>query len=326
MADKVFENIHRIVIPLPNSPLKEVNCYVIRDEGRDLIIDTGMNRPECRSAIESGLKELNVDLNRCDFFITHLHSDHMGQVPHLVTDDSTVYFNKIEAEMFQATRDKGGFGSRMAKFARLAGFSEDEVESTVESHPGLKFGAPESIDFKILGEGDYLDFGGYHFEVIHTPGHSPGHLCLYDADTKLMIAGDHVLGDITPNISAMSKKDNPLADFMRSLDKVRAYDVELALPGHRSLIHDFKGRVDELKDHHHERLDEVLTVMDGQQLSGYDIASRMKWRMRGKIWKDAGSTQKWFATGEAIAHLHYLQEKGAIAREERDGAALYSAI
>ncbi len=324
MVDKVFENIHRIEVPLSGSPLKSVNCYVIKDERRDLVIDTGMNRSECRSAMESGLKELNVDLNRCDFFITHLHSDHMGLVSHLATEGSTVYFNRIESNMIQTAKEQGGFGSRMMDFARLAGFSDAEVEDSLASHPGLKFQAPHSTEFKIMDEGDTLEIGGYHFECIHTPGHSPGHLCLYDADTKLMVAGDHVLGDITPNISAMTRDENPLDEFLKSLDKVYEYDVDLALPGHRSLIQDFRGRVEELKEHHHHRLDEVMSVLDGKALPGYDVASRMKWKLKADTWEDAAIMQKWFATGEAIAHLQYLEEKGTVATEDRDGVVLFS--
>ncbi len=324
MADKVFENIYQIEVPLPGSPLKSVNCYVIKDERRDLLIDTGMNRPECRAAIESGLKELDVDLNRCDLFITHLHSDHMGLVSHLATESTTVYFNRTEAKMIQTAKEQGGFGSRMMNFARLAGFSDAEVEDSLSKHPGLKFQAPHSTEFSILDEGDILDIGGYHFECIHTPGHSPGHLCLYDADTKLMVAGDHVLGDITPNISAMTREENPLSDFLRSLDKVYEYDVDLALPGHRSLIQDFRGRVDEIKDHHRQRLDEVLAILDGKTLSGYDVASRMTWNMKAHTWEDVGIMQKWFATGEAIAHLQLLEEKGAVASEDRGDTAFFS--
>jgi len=324
MADKVFENIYQIEVPLPGSPLKSVNCYVIKDERRDLLIDTGMNRPECRAAIESGLKELDVDLNRCDLFITHLHSDHMGLVSHLATESTTVYFNRTEAKMIQTAKEQGGFGSRMMNFARLAGFSDAEVEDSLSKHPGLKFQAPHSTEFSILDEGDILDIGGYRFECIHTPGHSPGHLCLYDADTKLMVAGDHVLGDITPNISAMTREENPLSDFLRSLDKVYEYDVDLALPGHRSLIQDFRGRVDEIKDHHRQRLDEVLAILDGKTLSGYDVASRMTWNMKAHTWEDVGIMQKWFATGEAIAHLQLLEEKGAVASEDRGDTAFFS--
>ncbi len=326
MVDRVFENIHRIEVPLPDNPLRSINCYVVKGDGRYLIIDTGMNRPECRSAIESGLKELDVDLTRCDFFITHMHFDHMGLVSHFASEGSTVYFNRVEAEMIRTMKKRGGFGPRMSDFARLAGFSDADFKDSTHRRPGAKFQSPHLVEFSILDEGDTLEFGEHRFECIHTPGHSPGHLCLYDADSKLMVTGDHVLGDISPNISSMSHSGNPLGSFLESLDKVREYEVDLALPGHRSLIKDFRGRVDELKAHHRERLDEVMTALDGKALPGYDVASRMTWRMKADTWEEVGIMQKWFATGEAIAHLHYLKEKGTVTAEEQDGVTLFSSV
>ena len=90
------------------------------------------------------------------------------------------------------------------------------------------------------------------------------------------------------------------------------------------MIQDFRGRVDELKEHHRHRLDEVLSVLDGKALTGYDVASRMTWKLRADTWEGVGIMQKWFATGEALAHLQYLEGEGAVASEDRDGAALYS--
>ncbi len=81
--EEIFPHIYRAEIPLPQNPLKATNSYVIRGEGRYLVIDTGMNREECRKAMENYLSTLAVDLNRTDFFITHLHADHFGLVAHL---------------------------------------------------------------------------------------------------------------------------------------------------------------------------------------------------------------------------------------------------
>lgn len=326
MPDKVFENIYRIVVPLPKNPLQSVNSYVIKTVDRDLIIDTGMNLPACRMAMESGLKELDVDLNKADLFITHLHSDHIGLASHFMTDDTTVYFNRLESDMMRASRERGGFAPRMLKFAHIAGFSKPEIKESLAKHPGLRYHSPVAVDFTILEEGDTLEVGEYRFEIIHTPGHSEGHLCLYDAASKLMIAGDHVLGDISPNISSWSPDENPLDDFLVNLDKVHAYDVELALPGHRSVINDFRGRVDELREHHHERLDEVLGILNGKPMSGYEVASEMTWRMRGKTWPEAGIMQKWFATGEAIAHLYYLESRDRVKSESQNGVSLFTSV
>ena len=324
MYEEVFPTIHRIEVPLPRNPLKAVNCYVIKGPQRHLVIDTGMNRPECRAAMEAGLKKLDVDLERTDFFITHLHADHMGLVSHLASEASTVYFNRPEADMMARAHNDGGFARKMMSFARFVGFSDQEMHESLLKHPGLRYHAPDPVDFVLMDEGDRLQIGEFDFECIHTPGHSPGHLCLYDAEKKLMVCGDHVLGEISPNISAWEEDDDPLRDFLDSLDKVAEKEVELALPGHRGTLHDFEGRIEELKQHHHERLDEVLELLDGKPMVPYDLASHMTWSIKADSWDEVGIMQKWFATGEAAAHLHYLEHEGRAQRETQDGVNVFS--
>jgi glyoxylase-like metal-dependent hydrolase (beta-lactamase superfamily II) len=195
MTEEILANLYRIQIPLPQSPLKAVNSYVIKDPERNLIIDTGWNQEICMNAMQTGLKELGVDLNKTDFFITHLHADHLGLVLSLVTKTSKIYFNQPDAD-----RLKGGFlWDDFVSFARLNGYPDNEIEEVSRSHPGLKFRTKETPVFHTLKEGDLIRIGNYAFRCIATPGHSFGHLCLYEPDKKILVAGDHVLNDITPN-------------------------------------------------------------------------------------------------------------------------------
>ena len=99
MIEQILPDFFRIEIPLPNSPLKALNSYLIKNQKRSLIIDTGMNREECLGPMASSLKELDVDLNRTDFFITHLHADHSGLMGTLATETSKVYFIEVEANI-----------------------------------------------------------------------------------------------------------------------------------------------------------------------------------------------------------------------------------
>ncbi|MBT9160988.1 MAG: MBL fold metallo-hydrolase [Dehalococcoidia bacterium] len=89
MVDEILPNLYRIEVPLPDSPLKAINSYVVKAGGQALIIDTGMNRPECMRAISSGLKEIDVNPKKADFFVTHIHADHSGLVSSLAADAST---------------------------------------------------------------------------------------------------------------------------------------------------------------------------------------------------------------------------------------------
>lgn len=102
MPEEILPGLYRIEVPLPNSPLKILNFYAIKDPERNKIIDTGMNREECLKAMLAGLREINVEINvdlqKTGFFITHLHADHLGLVSRLAATASTVYFNQPDAD------------------------------------------------------------------------------------------------------------------------------------------------------------------------------------------------------------------------------------
>ncbi|MFC1864970.1 MBL fold metallo-hydrolase, partial [Chloroflexota bacterium] len=193
MVEEILPNLYTIEVPLPRNPLRAINSYIIKDEGQSLIIDTGMNRKECMSVMSAGLKELDVDLKKTDFFITHLHADHLGLVSRLATDTSTIYFNQPDATAIQS--DHWG---RNANFADRNGFPEDERKNAMENHPGRVYGARGHLDFHILKEGDTISIGDYLFRCIESPGHTRGHICLYEPNKKILMSGDHILIDITP--------------------------------------------------------------------------------------------------------------------------------
>jgi len=100
MADEIRKGLYRIVVPLPNSPLKDLNSYVIKGDDRNLIIDTGFNRSVCHEAMLKGLAELGIDLTRTDFMLTHMHADHTGLVSRLATETSKIYFSRIDSRVF----------------------------------------------------------------------------------------------------------------------------------------------------------------------------------------------------------------------------------
>ncbi|MEJ2168600.1 MAG: MBL fold metallo-hydrolase [Desulfobacterales bacterium] len=313
-------NLFRLKIPLPESPLKYLNSYVIRDSERSLIIDTGLNRSECLEAMQAGLRRLGIDLKKTDIFITHLHADHFGLVGKLATDASNVYFSRPEKELMESWE---GFGAMIA-YAGRNGFPENELRAALDKHPGAKYGSEWIPELKVLEDGDGIHAGDYHFTCVTTPGHTMGHICLYEPDKKLLVAGDHILIDITPNIQCWSDKQNPLKHYLASLDKVSRLQIDLVLPGHRRLIRNPQARIEELKIHHRRRLEEVLTILEAESMTAFQVASRMTWDLRYDDWRDFPVAQRWFATGEAIAHLRYLEEEGRVGRESEGELTLFS--
>jgi len=159
---------------------------------------------------------------------------------------------------------------------------------------------------------------------VETPGHTKGHTCLYESAKKILIAGDHILNDITPNIQCWSDQENPLKSYLTSLDKVYKFEVDLVLPGHRRLFKNYIERIDELKQHHQRRADEVVSILSNGSKTAFQVASEMTWDIKYESWQHFPAAQKWFATGEAIAHLRYLEEKGMILKETGEHMTTYS--
>jgi glyoxylase-like metal-dependent hydrolase (beta-lactamase superfamily II) len=310
MCEEVLPGLFRNKIPLPESPLKYLNSYIIRDSERSLIVDTGLNRKECLDAMFKGLAVLGIDLSQSDIFITHLHADHFGLISKLATDSTNILFSRPEKELMESWE---GFGA-MVDYAARSGFPENELEAALDKHPGAKYGTDWVPELKILDDGDFIDVGGYHFKCVTTPGHTLGHTCLYDQERKILLAGDHILIDITPNIQCWSDTANPLKDYLASLDKVYHMQIDLVLPGHRRLIDNPRARIEELKKHHAHRLDEVLTILKKGPMSAFQTASLMTWDIDCENWDQFPVAQKWFALGEAISHLRYLEEEGRIVR------------
>ncbi len=311
MMNEVAKNLYRIVVPLPNSPLKDLNSYVIKSPSRNLIIDTGFNRSVCWEAMQKGVTELDLDLSRTDFMLTHMHADHTGLVTRLATPSSKIFFSRIDARVF----DEDNSWQPLIDFAEINGFPADELQRALNSHPGFKYSPEKKPAFTLIDDGDMIECGDYRLECIATPGHTQGHICLYDREKKIFFTGDHILFDITPHIESWAYTINSLADYLASLDKVYALPVELVLPGHRNFQGDLKSRIDELKRHHRERADEGLQVLGGKTMNAYEIAAGMTWDIDCDRWEDFPIAQKWFATGEAIAHLRYLESEGRISRD-----------
>jgi glyoxylase-like metal-dependent hydrolase (beta-lactamase superfamily II) len=314
MIEEIFADIYRIEIPLPENPLKAINSYVLKGSPRNLIIDTGLNRKECRDAMKAGLAELGVHLKDADFFITHLHADHFALVSTLAAENATVYFNQPDADRLtqRAPWDD------MIKYAGANGLA------ALHNHPAYKYGSRFDVPVKIVKEGDTIAIGEYRFRCVETPGHTVGHMCLYEPTKRILVSGDHILGDITPNIQSWADEGDPLQTYLRSLDKVSELDVAVVLPGHRRIFKNFRERIQEIKDHHQKRADEVLTILKKGSRSAFEVASEMTWDITWESWDRFPVSQKWFATGEAIAHLKYLREKGMVLEEKLGEKLLYS--
>ena len=323
MIEEIASDFYRIEIPLPETQLEFVNSYIIRDRERSLIIDTGLHDDECFNVMQAALKKLDVDLKRTDFFITHCHGDHIGLVSRLTRARSIVYINELEAQVFSDI-GTGVLSSEIGAFLKMSGFPEKDPEKILPPHIVHEYKSGSMLPFRFVEDGDTIERGGYRLTCVKTPGHSKGHMCLYESAKKIFVAGDHILGDITPGIQGRVDNENPLKDYLSSLDKVYALKVDLVLPGHKAPFRDFKNRIEEIKEHHRQRTHEVLAMLQEGSMSVYDTASRMTWNVDSDSWDSFPVLQSFFATEEAYAHLRYLEEEGKVERKVEGRTAIYA--
>lgn len=318
MIEEILKNIYRVPVALPKSPLRCTNDYVIKGGDRDILIDTAFDLPECREALFAALKELNVAPERTDLLLTHCHGDHAGLSPALGMRGAAVHLARDE-QCWIADEDRLAHTKMNGERLVREGFDPKLVEECIilPTVMGVsREAARESC--RTISEGDVFHCGDYALRAVETPGHSPQHMCFYMEDSKTMFLGDSVLFDITPNVTLWNFVEDSLGDYLNSLDKLDGMDVELALPGHRD-SGDMHRRIAELKEHHQRRLSECLDIVCREpDMTAYDVAGKMHWQIRCSGWDDFPRSQKWFAVGEAHAHLRRLARLGEIIEDDSE--------
>lgn len=317
--------LFRIEVPLPGSPLKQLNAYLVKGYDRHLLVDNGFNMPECETALREALQQLGAPLEKLDFFLTHLHSDHNGLTSVLRTPEAKIFCSETDGNHINRfVVDDTAWTSMMRGLGRH-GFPEAALDELLRSHPGKIYASPEPLPITPVSEGQLITYGDYIFMVTEVPGHTPGHVALFDPQRHFLICGDHVLGTITPNITAWSGVDNSLGDYLRSLDKILGLPVQQSYPGHRAIIPDTHVRVRQLQDHHARRLREVIDLVAGMgPAPAFAVAARMHWSLRG-TWESFRVQQQCFAVGEAVAHLDHLAALGRLRRmEDASGSVTYA--
>jgi glyoxylase-like metal-dependent hydrolase (beta-lactamase superfamily II) len=312
---EVAEGIYQIRLPLPFA-LNHVNCYLLRDGAGWTLLDTGLNTAPAQAAWQAAFDTLHItpaDIQR--MILTHVHPDHYGM--------AGWFYEQNHAPILLSPRERdlarllwGGEGLLATAFdayLHRCGMPAEQIPAVME---GLVFTAertfPHPPVLDTLQAGDSLRVGQRVLRVLSAPGHSDGQLIFYDADDQLMLSGDHVLMHITPNIGLWPDNEpNPLGRYLQSLEALDAYPVRLALPGHKTLIQDWHGRLAELRAHHAARLQHTqMAVGAGATVYTTSLQVFQSQRFSPHEWR--------FAMAETLAHLEVLQNRGSIQQRETD--------
>lgn len=321
---EIVPGVFQLKVPIPDNPLGFTLPYVITGVNGHAIVDTGWFEPESFEDLKRELRDHHInalDIKR--IIVTHIHPDHSGLAGPL----RELTGAELITHELDSNRSPFALGGGLAIEQRTQirdwfvsnGVTLEELRSGQASNPRMataiqQYVVPKSD--RLVKGGEILEAGDADLEVIWTPGHSPGHICLYDRANKRLYTGDHVLPVITPNVSLRPlETGNPLAEFMASLRKLEHLDVDWALPAHEHAWQDLQHRILELIEHHEARLQEMIDAIGDDARTPYDIASRIKWNL--EPWDKLPFFHRRLALSETLAHLVYLESQGRVAHELR---------
>ncbi len=324
--DEVAEGIWRIPLPLPGDALRAVNTYLVRGPEGYLLVDCGWNRQESWDRLEESLRHLGAELRQVrGVFATHIHDDHYGLAGRVRSGSGGwVALGSRERETLEAFRDHPR-EARQRSRRRLEELAAADVAARLErAAPPAERPPPATPDLYLAG-GESVVLGHRTLEVLPTPGHTRGHLCLFEREQGILFAGDHVLPQITPSLGVELPLDgSPLADFLTSLEAVRDLPARLVLPAHGPVFTDLRHRVDELVEHHRVRLEECQRAVEDGSATAREVAERLPWTRHRRRLLDLDPFNQMLAVFEAEVHLQVLAERGRLRRDLADSAHRYA--
>ena len=330
--------IHRLQLPIPGGHLNYANAYLVEgdiDNGA-LLVDTGWNTEETFDYLKTKLATkptdtagIGVEFEEVrQIVVTHAHPDHYGLADKLRHRcGARVYMHELERDIIQSRyTSMDELLEDIAKSLEVNGVPPDELSKLQKaSLPMRKFVDPTLPDIALHG-GETITTGYFNFEVFWTPGHAPGHICLYEPDKKILLSGDHILPTITTHVGLHPQSgSNPLGDYLASLNRLKELEVEMVLPGHGQPFTNFRSRVEELIRHHELRNAQILSALNPESKTAYQIANEITWvdDANGISLDKLDHWNRRMAVLETMSHLEAMRANREVDRFSQDDIIHY---
>lgn len=303
-------------IPIPENPLRYVNCYALETAAGLVLVDPGWPVRASWDALVAGLDGIGAaPPDVAGVLVSHGHADHHGLAVRLrEASGCWVGMHPADAALLASMRDGTALHERNVTWPELCGVPPEE-------RPALEFSADwaERVgrlepDVAVEG-GDLTRLVGRELAARWTPGHTPGHLCFLLPSERLLLTGDHLLPRITSNVGTYTLGTDHLGDYLTSLAGLAAWADALdpeVLPGHEYRFRGVAGRAQQLAGHHAERLAAVVDAVDRLgEPTAWSVARELTWS-RG--WDETHGARRRLAVAETLAHLVHAEATGALAQ------------
>jgi glyoxylase-like metal-dependent hydrolase (beta-lactamase superfamily II) len=318
LIDKILPDLYRITLPMPFR-LGHVHAYALLHDGKVALFDTGMNIPETFTVLGEALAGIGKTTKDIDsIFLTHFHADHCGIAGRIQeATGATVHLSALDDRRLQYNNRHAELIERARHFFLGQGLPQQAMDNLIKIMAAFrKATVPFRVDRHL--EPGRVALGERTLEVIGAPGHTSGQMCFYLPDEGVLLAGDHVLPDITPNLSPdIFRLDyRPLRSFLESLGRIRDLPARMVYPAHGDPFPDLKKRVDEIREHHAERSQLIIGALRGREKTAFEVS--------GDIFgRDLPEFDQFLALNETYVHVVELLDSGAVSMEERGGLVFY---
>ncbi|MDQ3957219.1 MAG: MBL fold metallo-hydrolase [Actinomycetota bacterium] len=320
--------VFRLVLPLPFPGLDAVNCFLLTGDGGSTLVDCGIRNPDPEgdhgwAELVAALEVAGAGIDSIDrLVVTHSHIDHYGMAARVVeAAGAELWMHRSAHEDLELYRAPAAARERLCELLRDHGVGENELDELTQFEDWRSFVSGVVEPTHPCAGDETFSVGGRTWRVVHTPGHARSHVCLWSEGDGLLVSGDHLLPTITPHIDfERGGEEDPLGEFLDSLQKVEDLDPKMVLPGHGRPFVEGAERARIIARHHDRRLGSILQVIRHGPRSANDIVDEV-----------FGSTllhfERRLALGEALAHLAYLRKRGEVERiATDDGTFLYRKI
>ncbi|HEX5081001.1 MAG TPA: MBL fold metallo-hydrolase [Blastocatellia bacterium] len=311
--------IEKLVIPTP-FPVGPINIYLVVDDPITLV-DTGPKTDQAVAALREQLGKLGFnteDIKR--IVLTHTHEDHCGLAGTLQQESGArVHVHEWELQNISDHRhtrvDPG--------LLKLAGAPDDELEAMSVRYQLVQRLADAVEDIEAYHDGQEFVFASGSLRVTHTPGHTPGSSCLLREGSRLLLSGDTILKNITPNPVLNRDPINPnrrfpsLGEYLVSLARIRELAPTLIKTSHGDDVTDYEEHFHRLVRHIHERLAKVISLVPKQGVTG--------WEMSKMMFPKANDINRFLAVSEAVANLDLAVAEGKLRIERNGDVEIYAA-